>query len=374
MGVRVREKPVGSGVWWLFINHQGLRKSKKIGTDKKQAFDVAEKVRAKLVLGELNVEKVNDKGPNFRTLAEKWLALPHDWKESTRESYAGNLKNHVYPVYGKRPIDRITRKEIKLFFDDLYTKGLKVGTLKLLRAPFRQVFSYAVESEIINTNPFDYLRMNYKSTTLDIQPLDERDAAKMLEQGKAFMDGKYYPPILLLLRTGMRIGEVQAIKWDHIDFDNRQIEVKRSWRKGLTTSTKNKKNRRVDMTPHLTETLLKHRTAQKRQALKDGKPFSELVFTGDRDDNLNRKSLKYALDQCLEAASLEKIRIHDLRHSYATIRLMRGHNVGDVSYQLGHSSIKITYDVYAHWIPGSFKSEVDDLDSPHLNCLKMKVD
>jgi len=52
---------------------------------------------------------------------------------------------------------------------------------------------------------------------------------------------------------------------------------------------------------------------------------------------------------------------------YATIRLMRGHNVGDVSYQLGHSSIKMTYDVYAHWIPGCFKSEVDELDQEHPN-------
>jgi integrase len=59
--------------------------------------------------------------------------------------------------------------------------------------------------------------------------------------------------------------------------------------------------------------------------------------------------------------------LHSLRHSYATIRLMRGHNVGDVSYQLGHSSIRITYDVYAHWIPGQFKSEVDELDTMHPN-------
>jgi integrase len=69
----------------------------------------------------------------------------------------------------------------------------------------------------------------------------------------------------------------------------------------------------------------------------------------------------------MKAAKLRRIRIHDLRHSYATIRLLRGHNVGDVSYQLGHSSIKMTYDVYTHWIPGKFKNEVDDLDNLHPN-------
>jgi integrase len=61
---------------------------------------------------------------------------------------------------------------------------------------------------------------------------------------------------------------------------------------------------------------------------------------------------------------LRQIRIHDLRHSHATIRLLRDHNIGDVPKQLGHSSIQITFDVYGHWVPATFNSEVDDLDAP----------
>ena len=79
---------------------------------------------------------------------------------------------------------------------------------------------------------------------------------------------------------------------------------------------------------------------------------------------LIRAVFENALNHCIEKAGLRRIRIHDRRHSYATIRLLRGHNVGDVSYQLGHSSIKITYDTYGHWMPGKFKSEVDELDHP----------
>jgi integrase len=116
-----------------------------------------------------------------------------------------------------------------------------------------------------------------------------------------------------------------------------------------------------------TETLKAHRTAQKRDALKNGRPVSEFVFAGTRDELLNRETFKNALYRCTEKAKLRRIRIHDLRHSYATIRLMKGHNVGDVSYQLGHSSIKITYDVYVHWMPRQFKSEVDELGNLHLN-------
>jgi len=86
------------------------------------------------------------------------------------------------------------------------------------------------------------------------------------------------------------------------------------------------------------------------------------VFATRDGDLLCAIALANALKRCLSAAKLRQIRIHDLRHSYATIRLLKGHNIGDVSYQLGHSSIAMTYDVYGHWLPGHFKSEVAELD------------
>ena len=181
------------------------------------------------------------------------------------------------------------------------------------------------------------------------------------------MKGYYYPHTLCALRTGMRIGEIMALKWTGVDFENRQIEVKRSCRKGRVTGTKNNKRRNVDMTPHLSETLKGLQTEQKKRALKKGWSFPEWVFANRKGKMLKHVTFRRALKRCLENAKLHEIRVHDLRHSYATIRLLRGHNVGDVSYQLGHSSIQITYDVYGHWIPGHFKSEVDDLDEMHPN-------
>ena len=119
MGVKVREKPPGSGVWWIFINHNGKRKSKRIGTDEKVANEVAEKINAKLILGELKVEKVNEKVPTFKEYAELWLSLPHDWKESTRENYHHNMQLHIFPEFGKRMIDEFKRKDLKMFFNKL---------------------------------------------------------------------------------------------------------------------------------------------------------------------------------------------------------------------------------------------------------------
>jgi integrase len=268
-------------------------------------------------------------------------------------------------VFGSNFINDIKRKDLKSFFDKKYAQGLNLNTLKLIRAPINGVLSYAVELELIESNPLRDLALKYKKKKFEIDPLTESESQLLLEQAKNFMHGEYYPSILCALRTGMRIGEMRALKWIDIDFDNRQIEVKRSYHRGRMTDTKNHKCRRVDMTVHLTETLKAHRLAQKRGALKKGKPVSEFVFARTREELLSRKSFNNALNRCTKKTGLRKIRIHSLRHSYATIRLMRGHNVGDVSYQLGHSSIKITYDVYAHWMPGQFKSEVDELDSPH---------
>jgi len=114
MGVNIREKPTGSGIYWIFINHNGKRKSKKVG-DKETAEEVAKKIRARLLLGELNVEKINRIGKTFKEVADKWLSLPHDWKESTRENYQFNLNKNIFPVFQNRRVDEIKRKELKFF-------------------------------------------------------------------------------------------------------------------------------------------------------------------------------------------------------------------------------------------------------------------
>jgi integrase len=160
------------------------------------------------------------------------------------------------------------------------------------------IFSYAVDLEMIEANPMRDVVLKYKKKPFEIEPLTEPEAQLLLEQAKIFMDGAYYTVLLCALRTGLRLGEMKALKWNDIDFDKRQIEVQRSYRRGRMTDTKNHKRRRVDITPYLTETLKAHRTLQKRNALKKGRSVSEFVFTGTRYEMLNRVSFKNALDRC----------------------------------------------------------------------------
>lgn len=364
MGVTVRQKVKGRGQpWWVFMAHNGKRKSKMIGS-KAAAQKVAKVLEARLALGDFNLGGKGDKKvPSFQSYAEAWLTLPHDWKESTHISYELNFSNHVFPELGDVRLDEIRRKDMKAFFDKLLGGGLHPSTVGVIRAGMSGVFGHALDSELIESNPVQGLKIQgKKKKALDVDPLTEKEAEKLLDKAKDFRGGAYHPPILCALRTGMRIGEIQALQWGDIDFNGRFIEVRRSWRHGRTTDTKNKKRRRIDMTLYLAETLKALRTVQKKRALKNGRGVSEWVFADKTGQIMCREAFRRALNKCFGLAGIRRLRVHDLRHSYATIRLMKGHNIGDVIYQLGHSSISITYDIYGHWIPGKFKSEVDELD------------
>lgn len=370
MGVKIREKVPGSGEYWVFINHKGLRRSKKVG-DLDTANDAAEKIRAKLLLGDFGIlEKEKPTAPTFRKYAQQWLVMPNDdWKDSTRKSYRFNLENYVFPKIGKYPIDKIDRERLFNLLDGLLQEGKSPKSVQLIKTTISGVFTHAMERGTVKTNPARGIKI--KGTRgkkgLSVEPLTPKEANLLLKAAKEYQRGRYYPIILCALRTGMRLGELQGLQWGDIDFNSRFIWVKRSWRKGQLSSTKNRNRRRVDMSPALAETLKALRLTQKKKALEKGMPVPEWVFANGNGNVFQRYNFRNAFSKCLTKAGLCQIRVHDLRHSYATIRLVHGHNIGDVCNQLGHSSISITYDVYGHWVPGSFKNEVDDLDSMHLN-------
>ncbi|MBW1992782.1 MAG: hypothetical protein JRI59_11950 [Deltaproteobacteria bacterium] len=135
MGVKVRERPQGSGIWWLFIDHQGTRKAKKIGRDKKLALEAAKKIEAKLALGDLGVMADKPKPPSFKEYAQLWLEgyIKPLRRETTYERYQSILEHHVYPVLGKVPIDEIKRSEIRHLLINLLKKGFSWGTVCLVR-------------------------------------------------------------------------------------------------------------------------------------------------------------------------------------------------------------------------------------------------
>ena len=163
----------------------------------------------------------------------------------------------------------------------------------------------------------------------------------------------------------MRIGEALALKWGDIDFNGRFIHVQRGLSRMKIQTPKNGKTRRVDMSQQLAETLTAYRTECKKKGFALGLGDApEYVFTNEKGGFIDVSNWRRRVFwKALEKAELRRIRIHDCRHTYATLRISKGDNMTDVSNQLGHYSVKLTLDVYNHWLPGKKKSEVDALDN-----------
>jgi integrase len=230
------------------------------------------------------------------------------------------------------------------------------------------VLNKALDDEIIPGNPALNLGkvLPKRIVDQDIDPLTADELYHPLNIAQNRFP-RHYPLFLLLARTGVRIGEEIALKWADIDFNSRFIEVKRSIVRRRETTPKSGKSRRVDMSPQLAEVLKGHKHLSKKRALALGLgEFPEFVFTNDIGNPVDKENWRRRVfSKVLEKAEFRKIHIHDLRHTYATLRISKGDNIGDVSGQLGHFSVKLTLDVYYKWIPGKKTSQVYELDNLH---------
>lgn len=369
MGVKAREKVKGSGEWWVFIDHQGKRRAKKIGQDKKLALEVAAKINARLVLGELDLdEPAKKKAPAFGDYAEQFMEtyskLHH--KPTTHRSYRNMLKAHILPVFGRMAIDEITRQEVKAFIIQKQKEGFSRNTVRLLRAYMSGIFTQAVDDELLAANPTAktgrYIKKDKGKSSVRPFSMAEKECFEREVQERF---PHYYALFLCALRTGMREGELIALKPGDVSFQGGFIEVRRNCVEGRISTPKSGRTRRVEMSTQLRTVLKEHMTWRKENTLQRGwgEPPEWLFFNekGGMLDPANfRKRVFY---KCLERAGLRRITFHQLRHTYATLRIQAGHNIAEVSRQLGHSSIRVTIDTYYHYIPNEATSRVDDLDT-----------
>jgi integrase len=368
MGVRINERPKGSGIWWIFISHHGKRKAKKIGKDKRLAREVAKKFEARLVLGELELSR--DKSRLlFNDYARTWLDgyAATTLKYSTFRGYQKILKKHLLPYFGDKTLPTITRADCKQILFKKINDGLALSTVKNIRAVLSGIFTQAVEDGYLESNPVSkmgkYLTSKDHALGKEISPLTADELKLYIEICERDYP-RYYPLFLTLSRTGMRLGEALGLQPGDIDFRGQFIEIKRGLVENRITTPKSGKTRRVDMTPQLAKVLKAHLVNAKEETLRKG--WGELpayLFINEEGKSPDPGNLRRRVhNKVCEKAGLRRIRIHDLRHSYATIRITAGHNIADISRQLGHSSYKITVDIYYHWMPNEKKEEVAELD------------
>ncbi|HEX7407915.1 MAG TPA: site-specific integrase, partial [Candidatus Binatia bacterium] len=175
----------------------------------------------------------------------------------------------------------------------------------------------------------------------------------------------WHPFVLSLAMTGVRIGEAVALQWGDIDFVGRFAEVKRNLVDGKLTTPKSGKARRVDLSARLTESLKALWVDRKKETLRRG--WGEVpawVFINEAAKPLDPDNFrKRVWPKILPKAELRTIRIHDLRHTYASLLIGQGQSLAYVKDQMGHHSIRVTVDTYGHLVPGGNKAAVDRLDA-----------
>ena len=184
MGVRAREKLKGSGVWWVFVHHEGRRTSRRVG-DQDAAEEVARQIQARLTLGKDALPTRRKRAP---TLAVYFERIKNNYlKTATRprtlESYQGNFNLHLLPRLGSKPIDEITKEDVRKLIAVLVDAGKAKMAIRLIVAQLCAVLNHAIEDELIMRNPAARCTKFYAGApgTEEIQPLTAEEVGLFLK-------------------------------------------------------------------------------------------------------------------------------------------------------------------------------------------------
>ena len=327
MGVRVREKQKKSGVWWVFIHHRGKRTSRRVGA-RKEALEVARQIRAKLVLGQDALPKAKPKLPTLEEYYEriKKTYIKTATRHRTQEIYRINFTLHINPVLGSKPLDEISRADIRDFIAKLIDeKDLARTTIRIIMSQLTAVLNHAIEDGLIQSNPAARCGKFFKQARVgleEIQPLSGDEVKAFL--GTVLENSpRYFALLLCAVHTGMRLSELAGLQWGDVDFRGKFLTVRRQVVYGRIQPTKTDKIRRIDMSDSLMKALRRHRKARSEEWLKEGVNQIPLwVFAnkeGHSPDMQNVKNRHFYPN--LNRAGLRRIRFHDLRH-HADSRIM----------------------------------------------------
>jgi len=413
MGVKVREKVKGSGIWWVFINRNGRRKSLRIGAQK-SAEKLAEKIQARLTLGQPATEEKKIL-PTLSHYYERFSStyLEIAVRESTASSYRTDFKVHILPALGSKRLDEITTEDMEKFVADLLvTKKLAKATISKTLRELSRLFTHAMKHKLITENPASRLGELYSQAPVrheKIEPLTPDEIPLFLAAARAPMpsetkkvrvtkNGETVLKIvagerdwslqrctlfLCAIHTGLRAGEQLALEWLDIDWRGKFVSVERSYDRvhRKVVPTKTKKHRRVDLSDELLGALQELRRNRlqawfgrdKSHLLAaglwdDAAKLPKVIFCNEDGGYIDRTNLvERHLLRCLEKAGLKRRRFHDLRHTFASLLLTDGAPIAYVSEQMGHSSIEMTVKIYGHLIPGANRQFINRLPGAAQN-------
>jgi integrase len=275
-------------------------------------------------------------------------------RASTLQRYRELMNRHVLPGIGGVPLGKLQPAHIQVVLDKMLANGLAPRTVvqayRVLSAALRQ----AVQWQILAVNPAAAAsppRPDRPKLTIP----DSQAVTRLLEEAKG---EPAYIPLVLAASTGMRRGEVLGLRWSAVDLDAGLVRVvstlQRIDGRLQQVEPKTDRSRRTVGLPDFALKVLRgHRKDQAARQLLAGPGWVNLDLVVDRGDGrpMDPGHLSHAFGRIARRAGLHGLRLHDLRHAYATALLAADVHPKIVSEALGHASVGFTMDVYSHVLP-----------------------
>ena len=344
-----------NGTYRAQISLDGHRLS-HTGKSHKECLDWNRKMRAQIDEG-LTYEGAKTTLKNF---LEEWLLIKSNTvRPSTERQYRQITRDYIVPQLGKKELLKLRADQIQRLYNKHIADGASPRTVQLVHAVLRGSLNHAVNLGLLTRNPTNAV-IPPKPSPKEKRVLDENQIQTLLIAANE-VQPEFLPLYQLAITTGMRLGELQGISWDDLDWDKGTLTINRQLKRisgeGLVlTPPKTQAGRRTIKLGTSTWTILKeHRKAQLQRRLcsnPDGVDIG-LVFTQDSGAPYGPRQVQKAFKAILAAAGLPKMRFHDLRHTAATHMLANGIDLLTVSRRLGHSRASTTLDTYAHMVPGT---------------------
>ncbi len=322
--------------YYIDYTVKGRRIRRKIGRSKKLAEKALQRIEADMLNDKYELA-LEEEQTRFNELADYWLKN-YSKVNNSPSQYRKNeerLDKHLRPFFGRTRAQDVNAKMIDEYKASKLGK-LSPATINRTLALLKKIFNDAVRWGFMAKNPARGVSLLHEEET-GFEFWSEEEADAFL----AACAPSVYPIFCCALNTGMRIGEVLGLRWASVNLRHRVITVERS-RLG---TTKTKRVRRVYINDVLYGAL---RKLQK-------KAVGEYVFPG-RDGKI-RKDVRGAFNAAIKKAGVRSIRIHELRHTFASHFIMKGGNILTLQRVLGHSTLAMTLR-YAHLAPDFMKDEM----------------
>jgi integrase len=303
----------------------------------------------------------------------RWLedSAKGDLAPRTYHNYHLQIRQHIIPAFGSMKLSKLTAAHVQSLYAQKLRGGLKPSSVRYIHAVLHRALEQAVRFNLIPFNPAARVDPP-KVRQEEIMPLDLDQARRLLDAARG---DKYEALYVLSVTTGLRMGESLGLKWSDVDFEaetlrvNRQLQrMRRDGEKSgslVFSEPKNASRRTIDLPQRALQALRSHRKRQLEKQLRAGTDWQDngLVFATGKGTPLDAQNIvNRHFKPLLKRAGLPDIRWHDLRHTYATILLIRGTHPTYVQKSLGHASVQLTLDRYSHWMPSMGRNTAQGID------------